>query len=616
MVVKCEKFYKLKCVKCNTEYDEHQTATSCTKCGGPLDCIYDYDFIKSRLNMYALKNSPISALKYLDFYPILDLEKIISLKEGGTPLYKANNLGKKYGLNNLYIKSEGSNPTGVFKDRGTLVEVTKALEMNAKAICLASSGNMAASAAAYASKAKLPCYVLVPEGTPIGKLSQTLSYGARVLQIRDTYSTCAKLAEEISKKHKFYLAGDYVFRREGQKSCGYEIIEQLFWKSPDYIICPIGCGTNFSAIWKGIKEFYKLGLINKLPKLIGVQPQGCNTVVKAHNQKKKIQTLKSIDTVCSAVAVNYPLDGQMLLNYIKKSDGNAVAVPDNITLDAEKDLAKYESIFVEASGALPLGALKMLMKKKYFKKDDVIVCIATGNGLKDPITALQNLPSPASMEPQVEEIDRYLQNKLYNLQAVGSKQKTKKVLEKTIPTPKKLQEMIKKTYKITIKEKFLDDIIQELKHFRKKGKLITESDLQKIIENVLKEFSSKNEILSVTDYSLNVFLRDKATANIDIIYNGKKIQSEGEGVGPVDAIINGFKKAIKDKDPLDIKLVDYNVDIHSAGTDAAVEVRIKVKDKKDTYVVGSATSPDIIEASTKAFIRGYNSLYWKNKVKK
>src|SRR3989339_123470 len=202
------KFYKLQCVSCKTDFDESQTVTTCLNCGDSLDVIYDYNRIKTRLNNFSLRKAPLSAMKYADFYPIMDFEKIVTLKEGGTPLYTTSNLAKKYKLKDVYVKNEGANPTGVFKDRGTLVEITKALEMNAKAICLASSGNMAASAAAYASLARIPCYVLVPEGTPIGKLSQSLTYGARVLQIRDTYSVCAKLAEEMAKKHKFYLAGD------------------------------------------------------------------------------------------------------------------------------------------------------------------------------------------------------------------------------------------------------------------------------------------------------------------------------------------------------------------------------------------------------------------------
>ena len=181
MTTKQEKFYKLKCVKCGKHFKEEETTSHCLNCGGPLDIEYDYEYIKSRLNFYSLKNTPLSSAKYISFYPIMDLNKLVSLNEGGTPLKRSRQIGKKLGLNKLYFKDETSNPTGGFKDRGTMVEMTKAMEMGAKAIITASTGNMVASVAAYASQAGIPAYIVVPEGTPLGKLAQTLSYGARVI---------------------------------------------------------------------------------------------------------------------------------------------------------------------------------------------------------------------------------------------------------------------------------------------------------------------------------------------------------------------------------------------------------------------------------------------------
>jgi len=248
MSAEIENFYKLVCISCGKEWDEKKTVTNCLSCSGPLDVIYDYEYIMERLNVYTLRHSSLSALKYLVLYPILDLTNIVSLEEGGTPLHKCRKLGEDFGLQNLYLKNEGTNPTGVFKDRGSLVEITKAKELGAKAVCVASTGNMAASVAAYSSVANLPCYVVVPEDTPIGKLAQTISYGAKVLQIRGTYSDAVELTIQMAKEHKFHLAGDYAFRREGQKSQAYEIVEQLGYNVPDYVVVPMGCGTNISTL--------------------------------------------------------------------------------------------------------------------------------------------------------------------------------------------------------------------------------------------------------------------------------------------------------------------------------------------------------------------------------
>ncbi len=605
------KFYTLKCIRCGTTFDEKDTVTSCLKCQAPLDVIYDYERIKRRLNNFALENTPISATKYLDFYPILDLEKIITLKEGGTPLYKADNLGKKLKLKNVYIKNEGANPTGVFKDRGTLVEITKALELNAKAVCLASSGNMAASCAAYAAVASIPCYVLVPDGTPIGKLSQALTYGAKVIKIRDVYSTCAKLAVQMAKKNNFYLAGDYVFRREGQKSQSYEIIEQLRWQSPDYLIAPIGCGTNLSAIWKGFVEFYKLGLINKLPKLIGVQPTGCDTIAKAIKNKTTIKPLEKINTICSAVAVNNPLDGEIVLKAIRDSKGTAITVTDDEALEGEQILGREESIFVEPSAALAVAALQKLAKDHFFNKEDKIVVLASGNGLKDPITALKNLPEPPTLEADINQINHYLALKLYNLRGTLNRTKEERIW-RSLPQKAELKTIVKKEFDINITPELIEEIYQQSKNFSEKTNKMRRADLQLIIENALQELAIGKPVLKIVDFDLKVSKHKKPVAKVELIFKGQKITAEAEGVGPVDAIIKAIRKGLEGKDPLGCWLTDYFVSIDTKGTDAAVEVKIKIKDNKDHEVIGSATSPDIIVASIDAFVKGYNTLWVKS----
>jgi len=611
-----EKFYQLKCVSCGKIWDENQTTSSCLSCGGPLDAEYDYEYIKSRLNNYSLKNAPISAAKYLGFYPILDLKKLISLNEGGTQLRQSRKIAERLGLKKLYFKDETSNPTGGFKDRGTMVEVTKALEMGAKAIVVASTGNMAASVAAYASQAGIPAYIVVPEGTPLGKLSQTLAYGARMIQVRATYSECAKLAEQIADKYGFYLAGDYVFRGEGQKSQGFEIIEQLFWKAPDYIIAPIGCGTNLAAIVKGFREFYKLGFIEKMPKVIGVQPEGANVVVEAF--KRKSRTMKGIskpNTISSAVAVSYPLDGLKVLNDIYETKGMAIEVSDEETLIAEKELANEESIFAEPSAALPLAALKKLVTQKIIKEDDSVVCVITGNGLKDPITMLSILPSPTSIEPKMEEVDRFLKMKLYNIKGTVNQEKTELIWTK-MPTAKELTTVVSKQFDLQLSSYYLKNLNQAVKNFLSKGKDISKADLQHLIEDVLKMIPDNQKIIKIDDFNVYTSKLKKAQAKIKIDIKGRGTsEAEAEGVGPVDAIMRAVRNVIDKEKLMKYWLTNYNVKIDEKGTDATVEVVMTLKDDQENKVIGNATSPDVIVASVEAFEHAYNVLYSKRNKK-
>lgn len=606
-------FYHLSCLLCGTRFDEKETNTICLKCEGPLDVIYDHDYIGSRLNKYSLENSPISGLKYLDFYPIKNLKNVVSLSEGNTPLRHAKNLGKSLELTNLYIKDESHNPTGVFKDRGSLIEISKAREMEAKAVCCASTGNMAASVSAYSSVAGIPCYVFVPEGTPIGKLAQTLSYGARTLQVRGSYADCVRLCEETAKKHNFYLAGDYAFRAEGQKSCAYEIIEQLFWKAPDVVIVPMGCGTNIAAIWKGFKEFYTLGLISKLPKMIGVQPENVPTIVAAFMKKKKrAMRIEKPNTIASAVGIGAPQDDIKALHAIRESYGTALTASEEELLEAQQHLARMESIFVEPSSAIPIAVLKKLKAKGVIQNDSTVVCIATGSGLKDPKSAVAMLPDPPVIEPKSEEVERYLRLKLYSLRGTLMTGK-ERILWQKMPTQIKLKKLVRVEFDLELADEYLQLILEHIKSFEEKGRKMKKADLQYVIENVLKEGTIQKKVLEIDDYHLTVPKHKRPKAKVVIRFMGKIIKCEKEGVGPVDAIINAIKRGIKKNDTLEIRLTHYIVEIDTSGTDAAVEVRMGLKDIHDNEVTGSSTSPDVIAASANAFENGYNLLYWKNK---
>lgn len=606
-------FYELRCISCGQVAHEKDTSTRCPICRRPLDVRYDYAHIRSRLNRYSLKTSPVKALKYLDFYPLVNLDLVVSMNEGGTPLYRCTRLAERLGFRDLYIKNEGANPTGVFKDRGSLVELSKAKELGAKAVCVASTGNMAASVAAYASVAGLTCYVLVPEGTPSGKLAQALSYGARLLQVRGTYNDAARLTEEMSERHGFYLAGDYAFRVEGQKSQAFEIVEQLDWRPPAAVIVPMGCGTNIAAVWKGFKEFYELGLIDRLPRMVGVQAEGCAPILSAFQQgREHIEAVEKPYTVCSAVAAGDPTDGLKALAALRESGGCGVILSDAEILDAQQQLAHRESVFVEPAGAIPIAALSSLLTSGRVRADEVVVCLATGNGLKDPKAALRVLPSPATIEPTIAEVDKFLRLRLYEIRAAGAKDGNRGLFDHA-PSQHAVVETVRRELGVKLTADYAKRVTALVLDFVEKGKRITKADLQYIVEHVLKALSEPPPILAVEDFQITTSLKGKAAAKVWITFDGERVESEATGVGPVDAVVNALKSAAERRGKLFFELVDFQVEINSPGTDASVETSITMRDTKNNRVVATGTSPDVIVASVNAFVEGYNMLWSRQK---
>ena len=333
-------------------------------CGGNLEILYDYQ----KLKKVDFKDRPFNHARYMEFYPVREL---VSMEEGGTPLLESRSLGKKLGKD-LHFKNETVNPTASFKDRGSSVEVAKAREVG-KRVIVASTGNMGASVAAYSARAGLRCTVVVPQHIAKTKVWQIMAYGARVVRVHGDYTAAAHAAE--SEKGSFLL-GDYLYRREGTKSVGFEIAEQI---RPEYVFCPVGNGNLIAAVWKAFKEFRRIGYIKKVPRLIGVQASGCSPVVQAFAKGRPLFVEKA-ETIASAIECASPLDGVKALQAIKESKGFALSVTDHEILKARELLAQKEGIFAEPSGAVPLAGLI----KARERVDGRIVCIVGGHGLKDP----------------------------------------------------------------------------------------------------------------------------------------------------------------------------------------------------------------------------------------
>lgn len=334
--------------------------------------------------------------KYRKFLPVSENTKIISLCEGNTPLIKADNFAQAIGLKaDIYLKYEGLNPTGSFKDRGMTMAVTKAVEDGATAIICASTGNTSASAAAYAARAKIKCYVLIPDGhIAMGKLSQAMMYGAKVIAINGNFDEALSAVREISSKYPITLVNSVnPYRIEGQKTGAFEIVDALN-DAPDYHFIPVGNAGNITAYWKGYKEYFENKLSTKLPKMMGIQAAGAAPIVLGHK-------VENPETIATAIRIGNPASWKYAEAARDESKGTIDMVDDEEILEAYRLLARTEGVFAEPGSIASIAGLIKL--KDQVKEGSKVVCILTGNGLKDPTTAIEH--SRATVHKTSSKID-------------------------------------------------------------------------------------------------------------------------------------------------------------------------------------------------------------------
>jgi len=320
--------------------------------------------------------------KYREFLPVTETTPVVTLNEGNTPLIKADNLAKKIGLDaEIYLKFEGCNPTGSFKDRGMTMAVTKAKESGSGAIICASTGNTSASAAAYGAKAGLKTYVLIPDGyIALGKLSQAMMYGAEIIAIQGNFDRALEVVREISEKYPITLVNSVnPYRIEGQKTGAFEICEAL-GQAPDYHFIPVGNAGNITAYWKGYKEWHSLGKIPALPKMMGFEAEGAAAIVRG-------ERILNPETLATAIRIGNPASWKKAEAARDESNGMINFVTDDEIVAAYKLIASCEGVLAEpASAASVAGLIKV---KDQVKSGSKIVCILTGNGLKDPDNAIK-----------------------------------------------------------------------------------------------------------------------------------------------------------------------------------------------------------------------------------
>jgi len=366
----------LQCSDCHTVFEQYPPQLHCEKCGGLLEYRYPYE------KLSGMKFSgPFTFWRYRKMLP--EVKNIISMGEGGTPIHKAERMGKQVGLSQVYLKDETRNPTNSFRDRCATLLVSNAIDLKYTSVVCATNGNMGASLAAYCAKSGLICHIIVPKIVDMGKLAQMLIYDAVIKEYGEIVDESIKRAEELAKDTGWYQATAELnpLVIEAQKTIAYEVAEKF--GVPDWFIVSMGSGGTIHSIWKGFQELQLIGKIDGLPRMIGVQAEGCAPIVNAH-LKGELEPASPAkpSTHALAILVRTPLNGKWALEAIKQSKGIAVSVSDSEIFSAEQEIAKLEGIFAEPASSATIAALKKVKQQGLIDKKDRVVCLITGSGLK------------------------------------------------------------------------------------------------------------------------------------------------------------------------------------------------------------------------------------------
>jgi threonine synthase len=384
------------CISCGAEHEADDAAYTCKKCGDVLEVAYDYGYIKSRLTREVLAGrQDFSMWRYRELLPIEEDSRLSPLRVGWSPLYRAEKLGEKLGLQNLYIKDDGLNPTASLKDRASAIAVVRAAHGGKHTVACSSTGNAASSLAGNAAAMGLESFIFVPERAPKGKLIQLLVFGAHVISVKGNYEDTFRLSAEAIEKYGWYNRNAAInpYLSEGKKTVSLEIAEQLGFKAPDYVAVSVGDGCTIAGVWKGFKDLYAIGLIDKLPRLISVQASGCCPVNRAIETKSPLEPMEE-NTLADSIAVGVPRNGEKALRAIRESGGLTVNVSDEEILAAMGLLGVTTGVFGEPAGVTGTAGVKKAAEQGLLPPGAVIVSLVTGNGLKDTVSAQK-----AALEP-------------------------------------------------------------------------------------------------------------------------------------------------------------------------------------------------------------------------
>ena len=392
-----------RCVKCGREYKAIPNLTNC-ECGGILDIIYDYDYIKQNLTKEKLAaRDDRSMWRYRELLPVEETTPNTPLRVGWSPLYKADRLAKELGIAKLWVKDDGQNPTASLKDRASAMAVAKAGEAGAKIIACSSTGNAASSLAGNAAAAGFKTYIFVPERAPKGKVAQLMTFGATVVSVQGSYEETFELSKQAIDKWGWYNRNAAInpYLSEGKKTVSLEIAEQLNWEMPDYLAISVGDGCTIAGVWKGLKDLYAIGFIDKLPRLISAQSTGCYPINRAIQENKPWEPMEE-NTIADSISVGVPRNADKALMAIRESNGIAVNVTDEEILAAQKLLGRTCGVFGEPAGVTGTAAVKKACELGLIEKGATVVSVVTGNGLKDVANAIKSAGEPINIKPDLD----------------------------------------------------------------------------------------------------------------------------------------------------------------------------------------------------------------------
>lgn len=387
-----------RCVKCGREYEAVPNLTNC-ECGGILDMIYDYDYIKrifTKEKLAARRNPTM--WRYRELLPVEETTPDTELRVGWSPLYEAPRLAKELGIRQLWIKDDGINPTASLKDRASAMAVAKAREAGAEVIACSSTGNAASSLAGNAAAAGLKTYIFVPARAPKGKVAQLMTFGATVISVQGSYEDTFELSKQAIERWGWYNRNAAInpYLSEGKKTVGLEIMEQLGWQVPDYIAISVGDGCTIAGLWKGLKDLYAIGFIDRLPRLIAVQAAGCCPINRAVEENAPWRPMEE-NTLADSIAVGVPRNPDKAIQAIRESRGLTVEVSDGEIMAAQKLLGTSCGVFGEPAGVTGTAGLKKLCAQGKLPPDATAVSVVTGNGLKDVANAIRACGEPISV---------------------------------------------------------------------------------------------------------------------------------------------------------------------------------------------------------------------------